>query len=53
MRAFREALEVLCCGEYPRVNQVQMILSDLTTEPLDLLDQKSARGAYNRWTEEG
>jgi hypothetical protein len=52
-RAFREALAVLCSGEYPRVKQVQMILSDPTTEPLDRLDQKSARGAYDRWTEEG
>jgi hypothetical protein len=32
-----------------RVQQIQMIFSDPTTEPLPQLDQKSARGAYDRW----
>jgi hypothetical protein len=46
MVAFRAALEVLCTGVQPRVEQIQMILSDPTTEPLAHLDTKSARGAY-------
>jgi hypothetical protein len=53
MRAFREALGVLCNGDFPRTDAVQMIFSDPTTEPLPALDQKSARGAYSRWKEEG
>ncbi len=51
-RAFREALAVLVddgASERTRVERVQMILSDPTTEPLERLDQKSARGAYDRW----
>ena len=49
MRAFREALAVLCDGGFPRVDRIQMIFSDPNTEPLAALDQKSARGAYDRW----
>ena len=51
-RAFREALDVLVdesATDATRVERVQMILSDPTTEPLEKLDQKSARGAYDRW----
>ena len=56
-RAFREALGVLTAdaatraatGDATRVERIQMILSDPTTEPLERLDQKSARGAYDRW----
>lgn len=51
MRAFREALQVLCSGDYPRTERVQMVLSDPTSEPLEALDAKSARGAYDRWAE--
>lgn len=51
-RGFREALEALCTGEYPRVQKIQMILSDPTTEPIPELDRKAARGAYDRWKEE-
>lgn len=51
MRGVREALRVLAEGSFPRVEQIQMILSDPTTEPLERLDQKSARGAYDRWQE--
>jgi hypothetical protein len=51
-RAFREALAVLV-DDSPsaetRVERVQMIFSDPTTEPLERLDQKSARGADDRW----
>lgn len=51
MRAFREALEVLCSSEAGRVQRIQMIFSDPTTEPRDALDQKAANGAYDRWKE--
>jgi hypothetical protein len=44
--AFNLALEVLSSGASPRMDQVQMIFSDPTTEPLEKLEQKSARGAY-------
>jgi hypothetical protein len=49
MRAFREALEVLRDTQPGRTERVQMVFSDRTTEPLAALDQKSARGAYDRW----
>jgi hypothetical protein len=48
MQAFHEALQALCAGAPSRTTQVQMIFSDPTTEPLEKLDQKSARGAYER-----
>lgn len=51
MRAFRDCLEVLCSGGYPRTEQIQMILSDPRTEPLATLDIQSARGAYDHWQE--
>jgi hypothetical protein len=47
MVAFRAALNVLCAGEAPRVDRIQMILSDPTPDPLPVLDTKSARGAYD------
>lgn len=50
-RAFREALAVLSSNEPARVERIQMIFSDPTTEPLAALDQKSARGAYDHWKE--
>jgi hypothetical protein len=54
MRAFREALDVLASGpgDETRLLRIQMIFSDPTTEPMAELDQKSARGAYDRWTEQ-
>lgn len=48
-RGFREALEILCAGEYPRVQKIEMVFSDPTTEPLPELDRKGAQGAYDRW----
>ena len=49
-RAFREALAVLAgADDTSRVERIQMLFSDPTTEPLERLDQKSARGAYDRW----
>ena len=44
--AFNQALEVLSSGTSSRMDRVQMIFSDPTTEPLEKLEQKSARGAY-------
>ena len=56
VRAFHEALGVLTGapdgapdGDATRVERIQMLFSDPTTEPLERLDQKSARGAYDRW----
>lgn len=52
VRAFREGIAVLADtseSDETRVQRIQMILSDPTTEPLEKLDQKSARGAYDRW----
>jgi hypothetical protein len=56
MRAFREALGVLAAGPgdaETRLLAIQTIFSDPTTEPMSELDQKSARGAYDRWKKEG
>jgi hypothetical protein len=50
-RAFEEALRALGASEH-RVEEVQALLSDRTTEPLPALDRKSAFGAYNRWNGE-
>jgi hypothetical protein len=44
--AFRKALAALGNSPDSRVLAAQMIFSDPTTEPLEKLDQKSARGAY-------
>jgi hypothetical protein len=46
-RALRDALAVLTEGPYPRVDRIQMIFSDPTTEPRAELDQKAAKGAYD------
>ncbi|MDP9349308.1 MAG: hypothetical protein M3P24_09250 [Gemmatimonadota bacterium] len=53
VRALREALGVLSGepGEGTRILRVQMVFSDPTGEPREALDQKSARGAYDRWQE--
>jgi hypothetical protein len=50
-RAFREALSVLAspAEDASRVDRIQLLFSDPTTEPLEKLDMKSARGAYDRW----
>ena len=48
LQAFHRALEVLSGSPESRVMQIQMIFSDPTTEPLEKLDQKSARGAYEK-----
>lgn len=52
MQAFREALQILTEDAPSRLRRIQMLLSDPTTEPREVLDQKSAVGAYDHWTEE-
>ena len=54
VRAFRDAIRLLesspTSGEPgTRVERIQHLLSDPTTEPLEKLDTKSARGAFDRW----
>ena len=54
VRAFRDAIRLLEAPPAPgepqtRVERIQHLLSDPTTEPLEKLDTKSARGAYDRW----
>src|SRR5262245_45851914 len=47
IQAFTDALAVLASREPGYVTQIQMLLSDPTTEPLATLDRKSALGAYD------
>jgi hypothetical protein len=47
LRSIREALAVLVDGAGGRMERVQMIFSDPSTELLASLDQKSAKGAYD------
>jgi hypothetical protein len=51
MQAFAEALAALA-GPGERLTRIQLLLSDPTTAPLESLDRKSARGAYDRWNKE-
>ena len=46
MRAFRDGLRELLSHEPGRIERVQMLLSDPTTEPRERLDRKGAFGAY-------
>ena len=46
MKAFAGALAA-AAGAGSRVDQIQLLLSDPSTEPLDALDRKSAVGAYD------
>lgn len=50
-RALREALDVLCSNDFPRVQKIEMIFSDPTTDLRPELDRKGAQGAYDRWKE--
>ena len=47
VQAFTEGLESLLQGD-GRVDRLQQLFSDPTTEPLGALDRKSAFGAYDR-----
>ena len=49
MKAFIEALASVTEGR-ERLDRLQLLFSDPTTEPLGALDRKSAFGAYDRWT---
>jgi hypothetical protein len=48
MQALAEALTVLASGSPNRVRDIQLLLSDPTTEPLPTLDRKGAVGAFDR-----
>ena len=50
MKAFTEALAGMSQGS-GRLDRMQLLFSDPTTEPLGALDRKSAFGAYDRWRE--
>ena len=52
MEVFDRALGALLGGGPARVERVQLILSDPTTEPLEALDRKSAVGAHDPGREE-
>ena len=52
VRAFNEAVALLSSPSADRLMRIQMLLSDPTTEPLTLLDRKSALGAYDRGNQE-
>jgi hypothetical protein len=47
MQAFTEALAAMSAGS-GRLERIQLLLSDPTTEPLGALDRKSAFGAYDK-----
>lgn len=53
MMAMRQALQMLAEQATDRVSSLQMLFSDLTTEPLAELDRKSAFGAFNQRRNEG
>ena len=48
MQVFREGVAALSATGSDRVHQIQMLLSDPTTEPLPALDRKGAVGAYDK-----
>ena len=48
VQALAEAIRVLAGGGPERVRDIQVIMSDPTTEPLTALDRKGAVGAYDR-----
>ena len=48
MQAFREALAIVAGDGPDRLLEVQLLLSDPTTEPLPALDRKGAVGAWDR-----
>jgi hypothetical protein len=48
MLAFMEALTSVGEGGC-RLDRLQLLFSDPTTDPLGALDRKSAFGAYDRW----
>jgi len=53
MIAMQRALRMLAEAASDRVYSMQMLFSDMTTEPLATLDRKSAFGAFNYRRNEG
>jgi hypothetical protein len=47
IQAFARALRVLSSSEGGKIDQLQLIFSDLSVEPKEVLDTKSASGAWN------
>jgi len=47
MAALQRALTVLASNDPDKLGQIQLIFSDPTTEPKQVLDSKSAAGAWN------
>jgi hypothetical protein len=47
IRALHRALQVLASDGSKKIEQIQLLLSDPTTEPKAKLDEKSASGAWN------
>ncbi len=47
IQAFRRALEELTRNESGKIDRIQLLFSDPTTEPKPKLDEKSASGAWN------
>ena len=47
MAAFRRAVQVIASDAPDKIDQVQLLFSDPTTEPREKLDTKSASGAWN------
>jgi len=47
MEAFYRALRILSAGGSDKIEQIQLVFSDPTTEPKEKLDTKSASGAWN------
>jgi hypothetical protein len=47
MAAFRRALRAIASDAPDKMDQVQLLFSDPTTEPRERLDTKSASGAWN------
>lgn len=52
-RALTDALANLASPSSTHVEDIAMLLSDPTTEPLPALDQKSAKGAYDHGAGKG
>ena len=53
MQAFTDALTMLSSGSPTRVADIQTLMSDPTTEPLENLDRKGAIGTFDRSSARG
>ena len=52
LQAFRNALGILASKGPEYVSQIQLLLSDPRSEPIPVLDRKSALGAYDHSAKE-